>query len=48
MTAPEQHPSNPDQLIARALAVYWHSPTSDRWPGTPEQPQDQDQDQAQG
>jgi len=30
--AREEHPSNPDQLMARALRVCWHSPTSDRWP----------------
>ena len=26
------HPSHPDQLMARALGVCWHSPASDRWP----------------
>lgn len=26
-----EHPSHPDQLMARARGVCWHSPTSDRW-----------------
>lgn len=29
-----EHPSNPDLLMARALGVCWHSSTSDRWPCT--------------
>lgn len=26
------HPSHPDRLMAQALGVCWHPPTSDRWP----------------
>jgi hypothetical protein len=26
-----EHRSHPDQLMASALGVCWHSPTSDRW-----------------
>lgn len=28
---PAQHPSNPDQLLAHAMGVCWHSPTADRF-----------------
>ena len=31
-----EHRSHPDQLMAQALGVCWHSPTSDRWPCTDE------------
>lgn len=29
------HRSHPDQLMAQALGVCWHSPTSPFWPCTP-------------
>lgn len=29
------HPSSPDAIMARALGVCWHSPSSDRWPCGP-------------
>lgn len=29
------HLSSPDQLIAQAFGLCWHSPTSDRWPCGP-------------